>query len=117
MQHIWVRGKFVDWFKTCVTDCTQYFAVDGTFLTSRVVYSGIPQGSNLGPLLFLLYLNDLSRSSEILKFVDFADDTPVFLSHPISDALYVNFNEEICKVNEWLRANIGSRSMSIRPAT
>ena len=59
----------------------------------------------MGPLLFLLYLNDLSRSSEILNFVNFADDTTVFLSHPNSDALYVSFNEELCKVSEWLRAN------------
>ena len=88
-----------------LTDCKQYVEVDGTFLTSRVVDSGIPQGSNLGLLLFLLYLNDLSRSSVILNFINFADGTNVFLSHHNSDALYVSFNEELCKVSEWLRTN------------
>ena len=96
VQHVVVRGKFSDWFKTYLTDRKQYVAVDGTFSTTRVADSGIPQGSNLGPLLFLLYVNDLSRSSEILNFVYFADDTTIFLSHPNSDALYVSLNEELC---------------------
>ena len=51
-------------------------------------------------LLILLCFTDLSRSSEILSFVNFADDTTVFLPHPNSDALYDSFNEELCKVSE-----------------
>ena len=116
LQHIGVRGKIFDLFKTSLTDRKQYVAVDNTFSTSRVVDSGILYGPILGLLLFLLYFNDLSRSSEIIIFVNFADDTTVFLSHPDSDALYVSFNEELFKVSEWLRANTLSLSMSIRPA-
>ena len=55
--------------------------------------------------MFSIYLNDLTRSSEVLNFVNFVDDTTVFLSHPSSDALYVSFNDELGKVSEWLKAN------------
>ena len=57
-------------------------ATGGMFSISSVVDSGIPQRSIMGPVLFLLYLNDLSRSPEVLNFVNFADLTTVFLSHP-----------------------------------
>ena len=82
-----VRGVDFDLFRTYLTDRKQYVEVDGMFSTMK--FSEIPQGSNLGPLLFLLYLNYISRSSEVLNFVNCADDTIVFfLSHPILDALY-----------------------------
>ena len=106
LQHIGERGKSFDWFKTYLTDRKQYVVSDGTFTTSEVVDSGIPQGSILGPLSSWLYLNDLSRSLEILNFVNFADDITVFLSHPNSDALYVSCKEELCKVRKWLVANV-----------
>ena len=69
----------------------------------------------MGPLLFLLYLNDLRKSSEISNFVNFADDFTVFLSHHNSDALYVSLNEELSKFSEWLKANRFSLNV-IRPA-
>ena len=92
LQHMGLRRKVFDWFRTILTDRKQHVAVDGTFSTFRIADSGIPQGMKWGPLLFLLYLNDLSRPSEILNLVNFADDTKAFLSHPNSDALYVSFN-------------------------
>ena len=72
------------------------------FSTLGVIDSGITQGMNFSPLVFLLHLNDLSMSSEILDFVDFNDDTLIFLIHQNSYALYVSFNEELCEVSEWL---------------
>ena len=72
--------------ETYLTDRKQYVAVDDTFSTLSVVNSCFPQGLNLGPLLFLLYLKDLSRLSEVLKFVNFGDYTTVFLSYPLSNA-------------------------------
>ena len=52
-----------------------------------------------------LYVSDLSRSSEVLNFVNFADNTAVFLFYPRSDAMYASFNDELRKVREWLRFN------------
>ena len=99
-----MRGRAFDWFRTYLTERKKYVEVDSMFSTMKVIEFGIAQVSNFRPLLILLSLNDVSRSSAVLHFVNFADDTVVFLSHPISDALYSSFNEEFSKVSELLRA-------------
>ena len=71
LHHIWVSGIIFDWFKTYLADRKQYVAFDGTFSISRFV-------DLLAPLLLLFYLNDISRSSEILHFVHSVDDTTFF---------------------------------------
>ena len=71
----------------------------------KTISCGVPQGSVLGPLLCLLYVNDIHRSSTLLSFILFADDTNIFNSHSDINTLITTTNEELKKVAEWLRAN------------
>ena len=64
-----------------------------------------PQGSSLGPLLFFLYINDISNSSKKLSFWIFADDTNIFVSSPNSKDLETLINQELLKVKEWCDIN------------
>ena len=67
--------------------------------------SGIPQGSSLGPLFLLIYINDITNCSEKLSFRIFADYTSIFISSPNPIELETLVNQEILKVKEWCDIN------------
>ena len=66
---------------------------------------GVPQGSVLGPLLFLLYINDICSCSQKLNFYLFADDTNILFSHKDLKSLEKIMNDELSNVYRWLVAN------------
>ena len=65
----------------------------------------MPQGSILGPLLFILYINDIRNASNLSKCILFADDTSTFMSHNNIQTLQTIFNHEMNKISEWLALN------------
>ena len=65
----------------------------------------IPQGSIVGPLLFIIYINDLPNASNLLKTFLFADDTSLFYSHKDPNQLIRVMNCELSKISEWLKVN------------
>ena len=75
LWHYRIRGIANDWFKSYLTNRMQYVSIDGISSDLLKVNFGVPQGSVLGPLLFLLYINDLHNSSRFSSPFHFADDT------------------------------------------
>jgi len=75
-----IRGIPLRWFHSSFSNRKQYVALDEVRSPKQTTLCDIPQGSTLGPLLFLLYINDLPNCSEKLCFKIFADDTNVFAS-------------------------------------
>ena len=69
------------------------------------IMCGVPQGSILGPLLFILYINDIVKVSTVLNPVLFADDTSLFHAHTDFDTLIKEINEELQKVTTWVHTN------------
>ena len=76
------------------------------------VACGVPQGSILGTLVFILYLNDLTNASTFLKYVLFADDTNLFASGTDINALCTKINTELDRLNNWLSINKLSLNLS-----
>ena len=105
LDHYGIQGTSNSLFKTYLSNRTQQTEINGVLSEKGIIKHGVPQGSVLGPLLFLLYINDISKSSHLLKFFLFADDTTVFYSDQTNEDTETILNRELSKVSDWLAAN------------
>ena len=100
-----IRGKCHDWVKDYLANRKQIVKYNNVRSTQKTIKCGVPQRSVLGPLLFIIYINDLINSSRQLSFILFADDTTLFCSGKDINKLESLINEELSHVQEWLALN------------
>ena len=112
LDHYGIRGSALKWFESYLSNRKQYVSINGVDSQLLNVTCGVPQGSVLGPLLFLLYINDLPNISNKLKFFLFADDTNIYLDSTDIRKLENILNSELSKLHEWLCINRLSLNVS-----
>ena len=100
-----IRGTANAWLNNYLTNRNQYVIADDHSSGMRLITCGVPQGSVLGPVLFLLYINDICNVSNLLKFVLFADDTNIFCSSTSLHDLQDTINRELDKLFVWFSVN------------
>ena len=105
LNHYGIRGKALEWFRSYLSHRKQFVSLNGSNSNFHSIKCGVPQGSLLGPLLFILYINDFCRSSNVMSFILFADDTTLFYSHHDPIQLVNIINSELQKLTQWIRAN------------
>ena len=105
LEHLGIRGSSLELLRSYLSNRNQYVVFNGTESPQQQISVGVPQGSILGPLFFLLYINDLSRASTFFKYILFADDTNIFAKGKNKRVLYKRVNEELGKLSDWFAHN------------
>ena len=104
LQSYGIRGMTNEWFRSYLHSRNQYVSIQGSRSNVKNLYCGVPQGSILGPLLFIIYINDMQNCTH-LKLIHYADDSTAYLSHDNIDTLCNTVNHELTKIDEWIKAN------------
>ena len=104
LYHYGVRGKAYSLLCSYLSGRKQFTKIGNFFSDLASIIWGVPQGSVLGPLLFLIFINDLPNASALFSWL-FADDTALALSSRNFADLELRFNNEVNKVQDWLLAN------------
>ena len=100
-----IKGNNLKWFCSYLEHRKQFIKFDNQHTNFEVLQCGVPQGSILGPLLFLVFVNDLKNSTKLLEPIMFADDTNLFYTNNNIKTLFEIANLELQNVNEWFIAN------------
>ena len=104
LEYYGVRGIALKLFESYLSDRKQATKIDDKMSLLDLIEWGVPQGSVLGPLLFLVFINDIPLASSLFALL-FADDTALVASAESIPLLQAKMNEEVKKVQAWLLAN------------
>ena len=105
LRHHGVRGISISWFASYLQNRRQHVTLNGEISEPKPVVCGVPQGSILGPLLFLIYINDMNQSIKNSSVYHFADDTNLLHSDTNPKSLKKAVNRDLILLYEWLCAN------------
>ena len=99
LHHYGIRGTANNWFRSYLSNRQQFVTINGQNSTLKQMRHGVPQGSVLGPLLFLIYINDLHKAIKYSKTRHFADDTNLLLGNTSMKQLKTQLNKDLKTLN------------------
>ncbi len=105
LENYGVRGLALNWFKSYLSNRQQSVEINTNISLMQPITCGVPQGSILGPLLFIIYINDITKVSTQMKSILFADDTNLLLNDSDLTRLILKANAELQKITNWLKIN------------
>ena len=100
-----IRGVAKEWLISYLNGRKQYVSYNGMKSNKETISYGVPQGSILGPLLFLIYINDLTAVSKEYRPILFADDTNIFFVYKNKQTQQTYIRKELEKIQTWMNCN------------
>lgn len=104
MKKYGIKDKELQWFTDYLDERKQFVQINDSKSQVQIISKGVPQGSILGPLLFLIFINDLPRATKLLTLL-FADDTSFLISGKSLREVLIILNKELKLICEWFRSN------------
>ena len=105
LEHYGIRGIANTWFKSYLSNRQQYVSIKGKASSKQSLQYSVPQGSILGPLLFVIYINDMPNVTNIAKFVLYADDANIIITGDTIAEIETKFLELSSKLVDWVSHN------------
>ena len=105
LAHYGIRGTPLKWLENYLLNRNQHVIFNDSVSKNEVIKTGVPQGSILGPLLFLIYVNDLPLMSKTFHTIMYADDSTILFKGPSAGDLIITANQELKSVVNWLSQN------------
>ena len=105
LKYYGVVANAYSWFKSYLTDRQQVSIINGVQSDIQYVNTGVPQGSILGPMLFIIYINDLEVCMRYCEVNMYADDTTFYIADRDSNVVKNHLQEDLLHVHDWLCAN------------
>ena len=105
LYRIGIRGPTLNLLRSYLTDRYQYTVVNGISSAIQLVEYGVPQGSTLGPLLFLIFVNDMPLISDKIMIKLFADDSLLYITGNDAHQIQTTIDNELPKIEDWFVSN------------
>ena len=100
-----IQSENLKGFRSYLSNRKQLTSFDDSKTEMKIVKRGVPQGSMLGPLFFLIFVNDLNNSTKVLDPVLFADNTNLYCSDSDIRTVFEIANQELGQISDWFLAN------------
>ena len=105
LSNFGIRGIHLRFLHSYLTHRHPAVYCNNKYSSFKPICKGVPQGSILGPILFIIYINDIVHASSKLKYTIYADDTNLLMGDTDLDNLHINLNNEFDVVNKWIKNN------------